>query len=150
MFVGIISGIISGLIVTAGLWLLDYLKRPRFILSYVSDNRAVMRYKGFRPVIIGGSFILHEGSVLYRPDGFRGGDTGLYVKPFSDTIFHTENFTAGQTVHITYRYFGWWPKPRQSKILHAENTYDLHPCDHFGNEDKYPGWKSAYLVMHAR
>lgn len=53
--------------------------------------------------------MFENGSVLYRADGFRGGVTGFYLKPFGSMMVDTRYFLPGQTATISHKHAQWFP-----------------------------------------
>ena len=53
--IGVVSGVISGLIVSFSLWLGSCYRKPRLELIHVAGNRAVLKNNRLRAVVIGGT-----------------------------------------------------------------------------------------------
>ena len=144
---GIVSGTISGLIVAGALQLIGNARQDAFTFTYVGDGRVVLEYRRSRPIVIGGSFALEEGTVLMTADGFRAGTSGIVVEPRSQTVFFVGRLQPGHGFDFTYR-----PVPRlKEKKLRQSGRLLRWECDvmEFYNGNKPPpkGWKLESRVI---
>lgn len=104
---GSVAGLISGLLVSVTLWLINHFNKPKFAYFHVGDSTGHFYYNRLRPIIIGGSFVICHGPALYERSP-RGGDGGFYLGPNGDQVFSTCSTTGaigpGQIIDFTYRY----------------------------------------------
>ena len=143
---GTISGILSGLIVAGTIKVISSAMTDTFSFSHVGNEKSVLSYRGSRPIVIGGSFLLGEGPVLTTADGRRAGQSGIVVRPRSLTVFDTGRVQPGEPFDFTYRKVPWL---RFNKL---ERTGELYrwECDvmEFYNDSKpKKGWKLASAVL---
>lgn len=139
LLTGLVSGIISGLIVAALLWLLNHLRKPPLELVHLSEHRALLKNNQLRPVVIGGSWELCNGSVLYRPDGFRGGTGGFYIPRLAEIVVGTRYFAPGQTADIAYRPVKRPRNPDEIIRLEEANIVDVSAIA--SQPEDFPGWR---------
>ena len=148
---GILAGIISTVVVTAVIAVIRQLRRDHVELTYQGDGRAQLTNTCWRPIVRGGTWMFENGSVLYRADGFRGGVTGFYLKPFGSMMVGTRYFLPGQTATISYKHAQWFPRPiSKHKQLELE-TWECDPCDYLGSPKRAPsGWHFQELNFKSR
>ncbi|WP_220184603.1 hypothetical protein, partial [Corynebacterium sanguinis] len=103
MCVGIISGVISGFIVSGVLWFWSVKQRDPLEMIFVAPNRAFLRNNRLRTVVVGGSWELEKGAVIYRGDDFRGEDHGLVVARFEALPVRTHMLQPGQSATVSVK-----------------------------------------------
>lgn len=145
LVLGIVSGVISGLIVALLFWLHSFLSKPPLELFHVGHERAVLRNNRLRAVVIGGSWELCNGSVLYRPDGFRGGTGGFYIEPLGQIVVGTKNFAPGQTADLAVKYVRQVDDGVERHRL--EESCIVEPTEILSHPEKYPDW-DLLRVLH--
>ncbi|MDY2979899.1 MAG: hypothetical protein SOR94_07720 [Lawsonella sp.] len=145
LVIGVISGVISGLIVSFSLWLWNYWRKPPLELVHITKNRAVLKNNRLRAVVIGGTWEMGNGSVLYRADGFRGGEGGFYIKKFGEFVVGTTYFLPGQTADIVYKYIKNEKDP--AKVIQIEHSNVANASEIALNQDQYPAWKVARVTL---
>ncbi|MFL0447675.1 hypothetical protein [Corynebacterium xerosis] len=144
---GIISGSVSGLIVALALGVISRAREENFTFTSVGDGRAVLDYRGSRTIVIGGSFAFERGVVLATADGFRGGTSGIIVKPRTQNVFLVGDLPPGEGFDFTYRVVPWW------KARRLERSGELYQweCDvmEFLSSESLPPkrWKLASRVL---
>lgn len=145
LLIGILSGVISGLIVSCSIWLLGYLRKPPLELVFAGDQRAVLKNNRLRPVVIGGAWEFENGDVLYRPDGFRGGNGGFYIPRLGQFVVGTSHFGPGQTADVAYKYV---KSPRDSDArIRLEESNKVEASEVAINPEKYPEWLLARVIL---
>lgn len=147
LFVGIISGITSSIIVSLLLWMARHHRRPPVDLIHVAANRAMIRNNRCRPIIIGGAWELGNGNVLYRPDGFRGGAAGFYISGYSRFEVGTSRFNVGQTADICFKRVRVRDAFRRRSELEQDNIIDVSTF--VVNPKAHPEWKTARVKLRA-
>lgn len=154
---GIISGLVAGLLVSFTLWTINHFKKPKFEYFDTGNGLGHFYYNRYRPIIIGGSFVICHGPALIERSP-RGGLGGFYFGPMHNQVFGTSthpgfDLPAGNEVSLTYRYAP--PKMWFSKSARlAATSMQMDPttlcesaCEdkHFRKEAR--GWKSSHVVL---
>lgn len=145
LLIGIVSGVFSGLIVSFAIWLWGYLRKPPLELIYAGAQRAVLKNNRLRPVVIGGTWELGNGNVLYRPDGFRGGTGGFYIPRLGQFVVGTSHFGPGQTADIAYKYVK--PPKDSGARIRLEESNKVEASEVAINPEKYPEWLLARVIQ---
>lgn len=143
--IGVVSGVISGLIVSVALGLWGYFRRPPLELIHVAEQRAVLKNNRYKAVVIGGAWEFDNGNVLYRPDGFRGGEGGFYIPKFGEFVVGTSYFAPGQTADIAYKYVK--SEKDSVKRIHLEETNVVEASQVVNNPNEYPEWRLAHVTL---
>lgn len=145
LVIGVISGFISGLMVAFSLWLGSYYRKPRLELIHVAENRAVLKNNRLRAVVIGGAWELGNGNVLFRPDGFRGGEGGFYIPRFGEFTAGTSHFGPGQTADVVYKYVK--SAKGSTKVIQVEESNVIEASEVVVNQERYPEWRIERVVL---
>lgn len=145
LIIGVVSGVISGLIVSFSLWLGSYYRKPRLELIHVAENRAVLKNNRLKAVVIGGTWELGNGSVLYRPDGHRGGEGGFYIPRYGEFVVGTRNFLPGQTVDVVYKYVNSKKGPAEITQIEESNVFEASVVA--VNQEQYPEWRVDQVLL---
>lgn len=143
--IGVFSGILSGLLVAFHLWLWGYFRRAPLELFYVAENRAVLKNNRLRPVVVGGAWEFGNGSVFFRPDGFRGGEGGFYIPRLGEFVVGTSYFGAGQTAEVAYKYVRTQKNLGKRIQLEERNVVDASEVAVY--PEKYPQWSLLTVTM---
>lgn len=148
---GILAGVISTLLVSAAIAIIRQLRRDHLELTYQGDGRAQLTNTRWFPTVIGGTWMFENGPVLYRADGFRGGESGFYLKPFGSMMVGTNFFLPGQTAIISYKHASliprWFSQEKQFEL----ETWECDPANHLGPPEKAPkGWHFQDLNFKSR
>lgn len=166
---GSIAGLVSGLLISTTLWAISHFSRPKFEYFDVGNGLGHFYYNRYRPIIVGGSFVLGHGSALIERSA-RGGLAGFYMGPMHDQVFSTSTYlpangglSTGETVGISYRYAPfryWW----SCDARHAAFFQEFNPVDLYSSRAKNrkearkdpeysairkssKGWKLAHVVL---
>lgn len=131
--------------VSIALWSFGHWRKPALELVHVSNNRAVLKNNRFRPLIIGGAWELGQGSVFYRPDGFRGGEGGFYIAGLGEFLVGTERFKPGQTANVAFKYV--WPTRSGLKRNRLEEKNVVDAGDVAVAPEKHPEWKNVRITL---
>lgn len=145
LVIGVISGVISGLMVAFSLWIGSYYRKPRLELIHVAENRAVLKNNRPKAVAIGGGWELENGNVFFRPDGFRGGEGGFYIPRLGEFVVGTSYFRAGQTADVVYRYVKN-VKGSQEVILIEESNI-VEASEVVNHPEQYPQWQVGRISL---
>lgn len=150
MCTGIISGVISGLIVSGVLWLWNVSQRDSLELRFVAPGRAFLRNNRLRTVVVGGSWGLEKGQVIFRGDDFRGGGHGLVVGRFETLPVRTQMIQPGQPVMVSIKRLPFRLKSLSETGLHKWEQAEVDPAEFIGREDELPtGWKFQTIYLRA-
>lgn len=157
---GSVAGLISGLLVSVTLWLINHFNKPKFEYFHTGDNTGHFYYNRLRPIIIGGSFVICHGSAFYERSP-RGGDGGFYLGPKGDQVFSTGSSTGaivpGQLIDFTYRYapLGYLLNKEARQTAHLQTMDPIHLTG-LENEGRNAsreirserrGWRQARVTM---
>ncbi|WP_288866119.1 hypothetical protein [uncultured Corynebacterium sp.] len=150
MLVGIVSGIISGFIVSGVLWVWNVLRRDPLELRFVAPNRAFLRNNRLRTMVVGGSWEIEKGATIYRGDDFRGEDHGLVIQPFETLPVRTHMLQPGQPTMVALKRLpirlGRLP---DSKLREWERA-EIDPAVYIGREKDLPeDWKLQTIFLRA-
>lgn len=122
---GTTAGLVSGLMVALMLWTINHFRRPKFEYFDVGNGLGHFHYNRLRPIIIGGTLLMHHGSTMVEQNP-RAGDGGFYMSPMSDQVFatsHDRNFPleTGEEFLISYRLAPWKMRFCSKARVHAHD-----------------------------
>lgn len=157
---GSVAGLISGLLVSVTLWLINHFNKRKFEYFHAGGNTGHFYYNRLRPIIIGGSFVICHGPALYERSP-RGGDGGFYLGPNGDQVFSTGSSTGaigpGQSIDFTYRYaplsYLLNKDARQAAYFQTMDPVHLNGLDNEGrnasrdSRSERKGWRQARVTM---
>lgn len=146
---GLVSGVLSGLIVSAVALLTSYLAKPRFELRYASSDAVTLRHNRLWPTVIGGTWEFGEGSDLFCTPDNRAAVNGILIGGFSETnLRNTGNpRPIGAAIDVTYKKapvfpLRWWKK------LHEVQTWQQEPSEMYGrSRGERDGWKVKTVTL---
>lgn len=167
---GTVAGLVSGLLVSFTLWAINHFSKPKFEYYDIGEGAGHFFYNRYRPIIIGGSFVLGHGPALIERTP-RGGYGGFYLGTMGDQVFSTTThpdlsitLPTGETVSIAYRYAPlhyWWSQKARHKAFFQEMdpvalyTAQSKPKE-VGRRDEAAGreltksvrgWKMAHVIL---
>lgn len=150
MCIGIISGIISGLIVSGVLGVWDVRRRDALEMVFVAPNRAFLRNSRLRTVVVGGSWELEKGQVIFRGDDFRGEGHGSVIGRFEAFPVRTHMLQPGQPAIVSVKRLPLrFKRLRETEQLKWEQV-KLDPPQFIGKEGDLPaGWKLQTIYLRA-
>ena len=150
MCIGIISGIISGLIVSVVLWVWDVRRRDALEMVFVAPDRAFLRNNRLRAVVVGGSWELEKGQVIFRGDDFRGEGHGLVIGRFETLPVRTHMLQPGQPAFVSVKRLPFRLKTLSEMELRKWEQADVDPIEFIGKEEQLPsGWKLQTIYLRA-
>ena len=150
MCTGIISGIISGLIVSGVLWVWDVRRWDALEMVFVAPDRAFLRNNRLRTVVVGGSWELEKGQVIFRGDDFRGEGHGLVVGRFETLPVRTRMLQPGQPAFVSVKRLPFRLKRLGETELRKWEQAEVDPVKFIGKEDELPtGWKLQTIYLRA-
>lgn len=149
MVTGLVSGVLSGLIVSAVALLTSYLAKPRFELRYASSDAVTLRHNRLWPTVIGGTWEFGEGSDLFCTPDNRAAVNGILIGGFSETnLRNTGNpRPIGAAIDVAYKKapvfpLRWWKK------LHEVQTWQQEPSEMYGrSRGERDGWKVKTVTL---
>lgn len=149
MLVGIVSGIISGLIVAASLSALSYLKRPRLELRFASPDAVTVHNNRLWPIVIGGTYEFgNRSNILCTPDN-RGGFSGILIRGLSETNLRNTHPPApiGSVIDLTYKRAPLFPVRLKNK-WYTVLDWEHDPSERLTTPgEKIDGWKVSHLTL---
>lgn len=150
MLVGIVSGIISGFIVSVVLWGWNVLRRDSLELRFVAPNRAFLRNNRLRTVVIGGSWEIEKGATIYRGDDFCGEDHGLVIQPFETLPVRTHMLQPGQPTMVSVKQLPIRLGKLPDSELREWERAKIDPAVYVARENDMPkDWKLKSIFLQA-
>lgn len=150
LLVGVLSGVISGIIVAIFLWAWETLRRDSLELVFVAPERAFLRNNRCRTAVVGGSWELEKGPVIFRGDDFRGEEYGLVVNPFKTLAVRTRLLQPGQPTFVTVKRLPLRLGKLPEEKLRQWEESDFDPCVFIGRENQLPkGWTIQTIFLRA-
>lgn len=149
MITGLVSGVLSGLIVSTVVLLTSYLTKPRFVLRYASSDSVTLRHNRMWPVVIGGTWEFGEGANLFCTPDNRAAANGILIGGFSETNLRNTGTPRpiGAVIDVAYKKapvfpLHWWKK------LHKVQSWQQDPSEMYGHSrGERDGWKVKTITL---
>lgn len=143
----VVSGIISGLIVSVVVWFIGYCQKPRFELRYAASGKATLFNNRFRTVVLGGTWVLGTSDGVLSTADARAGTSSIILKRMTQTYWDTRDISVGDYVEISYRRCPLFPLSREKKQRKVQG-WSKHPADwHEQSDVDHGSWKHAGIVF---
>lgn len=149
MITGLVSGVLSGLIVSTVVLLTSYLTKPRFVLRYASFDSVTLRHNRMWPVVIGGTWEFGEGANLFCTPDNRAAVNGILIGGFSETNLRNTGTPRpiGAVIDVSYKKAPVFPLCWRKK-LHKVQSWQQDPSEKYGDSRGVrDGWKVKTITL---
>lgn len=146
--VAILGGVGSGLIVALVLAIFRIMDKPPFEATAGPDSTVTIINNRLRPAVIGGTWMMCEGSVVSERSP-RGENHGILLRPRVPTVLErSQHLAPGQTFVMTIRYIPLWRHlSRKLPSDHLHWQMDPTALVTNGNEHHQRKWHRFPIIL---